>query len=122
MQFVKARTDPANAQQAFELFAPHVVARRQLEEFLSDSIRHAHEESSDCWELTLRPRELVFNVGQVALLIVRPQNLSVYFRWAPAAKSLTRASQASGDSKNAVDAASRMLDPPLERTPKTPAG
>ena len=70
-------SDTRVVQQAFELFAPHRGARRQVEALLADSVRHAHEEGNSCWEITLRPRELVFNVGQVALLIIGPNLLSL---------------------------------------------
>lgn len=110
------RPDTQFARQAFELFAPHHSARRKLEALLADSIRHANEEGTSCWEITLRRRELFFNVGQVALLIIRPNEVDVYYRWTPAVTSLTSSSEPVGYKRRAIDAPIRVVTLALDGT------
>ena len=47
---------------------------------LADSIIHAHKEEPGAWVVTLRPDAVRLNVGQVAMLTVRPDDADIYFR------------------------------------------
>lgn len=75
-----ARIDPQAAQAAIEALLPAAKTRRAVADFYAESIGHAHSVSPSCWSLTLFTNAICLNVGQVRVLDVNADSLTMYMQ------------------------------------------
>lgn len=73
----QARTSPLYAQRVVEALWPRAAVRNSILNLLADSIRYADSQGSAAWELSLFNDHIRFNVGQVAVLDLWAQNVSL---------------------------------------------
>ena len=76
----RERSDPKYAEKIITTLWPDERLRRACMEFLTDSIRFAHTKGPAAWEVTLFEDLIRLNVGQIAVLDLRADLVSVYCR------------------------------------------
>ena len=74
----RERSDPKYAEEIVSTLWPDERSRRVCMEFLADSIRLAHSQGPAAWEVTLFEDLIRLNVGQIAVLDLRADAVSVY--------------------------------------------
>ena len=72
------RTDLDAAAEHLRSLWPDETSLRAAARMIAKSIRHAHAQAPECWELTLFRKFLRLNVGQIAVLELYPDQLSIY--------------------------------------------
>lgn len=77
---VRDRRDPKRAKQLFELLWPDQVVRDACAARLAQSIRRAHRRADASWEVTMFADRIRLNVGQVEVLTLTSNSISVLFQ------------------------------------------